>query len=253
MAESAPGGLMIRGLSLDRSRIGPESYLRRVPAIWGLKTLSFTKPVTFFAGENGSGKSTLLSAVAAACGFGPEGGTRNYRFSTYDAPSELAGAIRLVRGARSPRFGYYLRAESFFNVATKEEEYSRGPGGVPQHYHERSHGESFLALAGNVLRPSGLYLFDEPEAGLSPERQLALLAEMARCAREGAQFLVVTHSPFLLALPGAEILCFDGGSIHPCAYEETESYRLTALFIENRERVLHRLMGEEEDTAEEDA
>ena len=234
----------IRDISIDWDKISSGSYLRGIPAIRKISTLTFEKPVTFFVGENGTGKSTLLEAIAVACGFNPEGGTRNYQFSTYDSHSELFGALRLTRGVRKPNWGYFLRAESFYNVATKEEEYSRGPGGVPQHYHEKSHGESFLSLAQNSFRGNGLYLLDEPEAALSPQRQLTLLAEIHRCAKGGAQFLIATHSPILLGLPGADILSFDGEMIHKCTYEETDSYRVMEVFINNRAQLLHRLLSE---------
>jgi len=229
---------------IDWDKIDRRSYLRNIPAINGISHMAFTHPVTFFVGENGSGKSTLLEAIAIAYGFNPEGGTRNYSFSTYDSHSELCDAIRLSRGTRRAGWGYFLRAESFYNVATKEEEYSRGPGGKPQHFHEKSHGESFLALAQNCFRPNGLYLLDEPEAALSPQRQLTLLMEIDRCVKEESQFIIVTHSPILLGIPGAEILSFDDGLIHPCTYEETDSYKVTSMFINNREQILRRLLEE---------
>lgn len=235
---------LLNGVKIDWEKIRSDSYLREIPAIRSAEYISFTHPVTFFAGENGSGKSTLLEAIAVAYGFNPEGGTRNYSFSTYDSHSELCQAIRLSRGVRRAAYGYFLRAESFYNVATKEEEYSRGQGGRPQHFHEKSHGESFLALAQNSFRANGLYLLDEPEAALSPQRQLTLLMEIDRCVKEGAQFIIVTHSPILLGLPGAEILSFDDGRIHPCTYEETDSYQVTSLFINNREQLLRRLLDE---------
>ena len=232
---------LINGVLIDWTRISEESYLRNIKAISGIKHIPFDHSVTFFVGENGSGKSTLLEAIAVAYGFNPEGGTRNYNFSTYDSHSELCDAITLSRGVRRSGWGYFLRAESFYNVATKEEEYSRGPGGVPQHFHEKSHGESFLALAQNSFRENGLYLMDEPEAALSPQRQLTLLMEIDRFAKAGAQFVIATHSPILLALPGAEILSFDG-KIHPVSYEETESYQVTEMFINSREQILRRLL-----------
>ncbi len=235
---------LINSVMIDWDKISRGSYLREIPAISGIGHISFTHPVTFFVGENGSGKSTLLEAIAIAYGFNPEGGTRNYSFSTYDSHSELCSAIRLSRGVRRAGYGYFLRAESFYNVATKEEEYSRGPGGRPQHFHEKSHGESFLALAQNSFRANGLYLLDEPEAALSPQRQLTLMMEIHRCVKEGSQFIIATHSPILLGLPGAKILSFDDGSIHPCTYEETESYQVTSMFINNREQLLHRLLDE---------
>ena len=173
---------LISGVMIDWEIIDNRSYLRDIPAISGVEHISFTHPVTFFVGENGSGKSTLLEAIAVAYGFNPEGGTRNYSFSTYDSHSELCQAIRLSRGVRRADYGYFLRAESFYNVATKEEEYSRGPGGRPQHFHEKSHGESFLALAQNSFRVNGVYLLDEPEAALSPQRQLTLLVEIGNSA-----------------------------------------------------------------------
>ena len=235
---------LIGAVMIDWEKIGRDSYLRDIPAISGVEHIDFTHPVTFFVGENGSGKSTLLEAIAVAYGFNPEGGTRNYNFSTYDSHSELCDAVRLSRGFRRASYGYFLRAESFYNVATKEEEYSREPGGRPQHFHEKSHGESFLALVQNNFRGNGLYLLDEPEAALSPQRQLTLLMEIDRCVKEGAQFMIVTHSPILLGLPGAEILSFDDGQVHPCTYEETDSYQVTSMFINNREQILHRLLNE---------
>ena len=237
--------LYIRGLSIDWDRIANDSYLRDIPAIATADALAFRAPVTFFVGENGSGKSTLLEAIAVAYGFNPEGGTRNYRFSTYDSHSELYEALRLSRGVLHTAWGYFLRAESFYNVATAEEEYSKVPSGDPQHFHEKSHGESFLALAQDSFRGNGVYLLDEPEAALSPQRQLTLLLEIYRCARDGAQFIIVTHSPILLGLPDAEIWSFDGGSIHPCAYEDTDSYRITKMFVTGRDQLLRRLLWEE--------
>ena len=231
----------IRSIFIDWTLIGNDSYLREIEALKDLKTLDFNSNVTFFVGENGSGKSTLLEAMAIACGFNPEGGTKNYSFSTYDSHSELYDAIRVVRGSRKARWGYFLRAESFYNVATMEERYA-DEGHESQKYHEKSHGESFLALAQNQLRPGGLYFFDEPEAALSPQRQLTLLTEIYNCAAGGSQFIIATHSPMLLGMPGAEILTFDNGLIHTCEYEDTESYQVTEMFINDRKRLLDRLL-----------
>jgi predicted ATPase len=234
--------LHIKGLSVDWNKIAPYSYLREIPSIAGVEHLTFHKPITFFVGENGSGKSTMLEAIAVAYGFNPEGGTRNYSFSTYDSHSELCNAIRLARGYKKAGWGYFLRAESFYNVATAEEEYSKEPGGIPQYFHQKSHGESFLAMAQSNFKANGVYLLDEPEAALSPQRQLTLLLEIVGCAKEDSQFIIVTHSPILLGMPGAEILSFDGGEIHPCEYEETDSYQVTEMFINNREQILKRLL-----------
>ena len=234
--------LHIKGINIDWDKISRGSYLRDIPSISGVSSLMFHKPITFFVGENGSGKSTLLEAIAVAYGFNPEGGTKNYNFSTYDSHSELCEALRLIKGIHKPGWGYFLRAESFYNVATAEDEYSRGPGGRPQHFHEKSHGESFLAMAQNNFKGNGIYILDEPEAALSPQRQLTLLLEIVRCANDMSQFIIVSHSPILLGVPGAEILSFDDGEIHPCTYEETDSYQVTEMFINNREQILKRLL-----------
>lgn len=159
--------LYIQGVHIDWNKIPVNSYLREIDAIKGLEELIFHNSITFFVGENGSGKSTLLEALAVACGFNPEGGTKNYIFSTYDSHSQLHEAIRVVKGYRQAKWGYILRAESFYNVATKEEEYADWEH-PSEKYHEKSHGESFLALAQNYLKPNGVYFFDEPEAALSP-------------------------------------------------------------------------------------
>ena len=135
-------------------------------------------------------------------------------------------------------------AESFYNVASAEEEYSNEWGAPPsQRFHERSHGESFLQLAQTNFKGHGLYLLDEPEAALSPQRQLTLLLEIVNCAKEDSQFIMVTHSPILLGIPGAEILSFDDGQIHPIEYEDTDSYQVTKMFIENKEQLLNRLLN----------
>ena len=233
----------IQHISIDWNKIEENSYLRKIEAIHNLEKLVFEKPITFLVGENGSGKSTLLDAIAVAYGFNPEGGTKNYSFSTYDSHSKLYEAIRVAKGFRKAKWGYFLRAESFYNVATKEEEYADW-GHPSQKYHEKSHGESFLALAQNQLRPNGLYLFDEPEAALSPQRQLTLLMEICSCAKQGSQFIIVTHSPILLGIPGAQIISFDEGTVHNCEYEDTESYKVTEMFINNREVLLKRLLSE---------
>ena len=231
----------IQGIIFDWNKIDDDSYLKQIEALKDVERLEFQNSINFFVGENGSGKSTLLEANAIAHGFNPEGGTKNYVFSTHDTHSELCDAIRVVKGYRKEKWGYFLRAESFYNVATKEEEY----GGIDSaRYHERSHGEGFLALAQNNLQPNGLYLFDEPEAALSPQRQLTLLMEIYKCAKKGAQFFIVTHSPILLGIPDADIYCFDDGRIHLCEYEETESYQITEMFINNRKVLLDRLLKE---------
>ena len=156
--------LFIQSISIDWDEISEDSYLRRIEVLKNMQSLQLCKPITIFTGENGSGKSTLLEAIAVAYGFNPEGGTKNYSFSTYDSHSELHEAIRLVRGYRRAWSGYFLRAESFYNVATKEEEYAD----ISREYHKKSHGESFLALAQDQMRGDGVFILDEPMVGLDP-------------------------------------------------------------------------------------
>ena len=236
--------MFIKDIFFDWDSVSEESYLKSIEAFRGLERISFHKPVTFFVGENGSGKSTLLEAMAIAEGFNPEGGTKNYAFSTYDSHSELCDAVRLSRVGRA-KWGYFLRAESFYNVATKEEEYGRESMSGSLNLHKQSHGESFLTMFQNNFNGRGLFFLDEPEAALSPQRQLTLLVELDRCRKQGAQFFIVTHSPILLGLPDAEILSFDKGTIHPCAYEDTDSYRITDMFLNNRARILKELLDED--------
>lgn len=240
----------IREALIEWDKIERKSYLRDIPALQFRKPVVFERPVTFFVGENGSGKSTLLEGIAVAYGFNPEGGTKNFSFSTYDSHSELHEAVRLTRGPRKPKGSYFLRAESFYNVASKAEDYrDNDPAEIyyarygGKSLHERSHGESFLALIQGEFVPNGLYILDEPEAALSPQRQLTLLLEIDRLAKAGAQFIIASHSPILLGLPEAQILSFDGDAIHPCDYTQTSSYQVTEMFINNREYFLKRLLS----------
>lgn len=247
----------IREIYIDWEKIEQDSYLRDIPALRFGGNLSFDKNVTFFVGENGSGKSTLLEGIAVAYGFNPEGGTKNYNFSTYNSHSELHHAIRMIRGTKRPHGSYFLRAESFYNVASMAEEYRDGED-MEKYYaryggkslHQQSHGESFLALIQGTFVENGIYILDEPEAALSPQRQLTLLLEVDRLAKGGAQFLIASHSPILLGLPDAQILSFDGGHIHPSDYLDTESYQVTEMFINNREYFLKRLLGDRTEEAD---
>lgn len=244
-------GLFVQGLFVEWSKIAAESYLRHIPTINGLTAWQFQRPVTFLVGENGSGKSTLLEAMAVAAGFNPEGGTKNYAFATCNSHSELCMALRLTRGCWQPEWGYFLRAESFYNVATQEEVYAQIVGANSEKYHEKSHGESFLAVAQKHFRPNSLYFLDEPEAALSAQRQLTLLVDIYNCAAAGSQFFIATHSPILLGLPGAEILAFNDGGLQPCAYEETEAYQITEIFINNRRQLLKHLQLKDVDCGSE--
>ena len=236
----------IQALSIDWTKISPDSYLRSIPAIASLDYLPLRSNVVFFVGENATGKSTLLEGLATAYGFNPEGGTLNYRFTTWYEETELGDAMRLSKHFHRPRQGYFFRAESFFNLASKAAEYDaeRGrPSYGDRNLHEQSHGESFLNFFQTFCGP-GLYIMDEPEAALSPQRQLTLMLHMSRMAAGDAQFIVASHSPILLGFPSAQILSFDGGEIHEVQWEETDSYRVTRLFLENREGVLRHLLEE---------
>ena len=232
--------------------IGYGSYLAAVPAVRHLMRagqLKLEKPVTFFVGENGTGKSTLLEAIAVAYGFNPEGGTRNFRFSTEDSHSELWKSLTLVKRGHASD-GFFLRAESFYNVASNidqlDRESSFSPpvidsyGGVS--LHRRSHGESFLAVVQNRFGGHGLYLLDEPEAALSPTRQMTLLCQMDELVKQMSQFIVATHSPILMAYPKADILEFSGEGIRAVDYRETEHYQVTRRFLEDPERMLRYLL-----------
>ena len=211
--------------------------------------LEFSVPVTFFVGENGTGKSTLLEALAVASGFNAEGGSRNFRFSTRETHSGMHQYLRLVRGFR-PKSGFFLRAESFYNVASAVDELGRGDEDFMSRYggrslHEQSHGESVLALVRSRFVPGGLYFLDEPEAALSPMRQMSLLVRIYDLAAQGAQFIVCTHSPILMALPGAQVLQFDEDGFAPVDYRETEHVRVTKRFLEDPERMLQYLLQED--------
>ena len=239
------GALFIREAAIDWDVVPRDSYLRDISALKGFNRLAFGSNVTFFAGENGTGKSTLLEGIAVAYGYNPEGSTRNYHFSTYQDVSELEEAIRLVKGYRKRNSGYFFRAESFFNVATVTNLQYNDDGRLPD-YHAQSHGESFLSFLQDEAR-EGVYLMDEPEAALSPQRQLTLMRHIYYMAMEGSQFIIATHSPILLGLPGAQILNFSDEGIQPISYEETESYQITKLFFERRRQMLEELFKSTEE------
>src|SRR5206468_4744561 len=213
------------------------------PAIRQLDELQIDPHVTLFAGENGSGKSTLVEAIAVAAGFNAEGGSRNVTVSTRASHSALHKHLRLVRGTRRPRTGYFLRAESFFNVATPIEEIG-GPA-VASHggrsLHAQSHGESFIALVTNRFGPNGLYVLDEPEAALSLRGNLALMRRMHDLVAQGSQFIISTHSPVLLGFPGAKIYVLSDEGITETPYEETEVFGLTKSFLSDRGQFLRHL------------
>jgi len=229
----------------------PQDYPFSVPAIRHLSELAFDTPVTFFVGENGSGKSTLLEAIAVGFGLNPEGGTKYERFGTQATHSELFRSLILTKSRDAPTDSYFLRAESFYNLASSvsPRDFDRYGG---RSLHAQSHGESFLSLVLHRLRGNGLYLFDEPEAALSPNRQLALLAAMHRLVRRNSQFIIATHSPILLGFPGATIYLFAEEALTRTTYLETEHYQITKAFLERPERMLNELLRPD-DPAEEDS
>jgi predicted ATPase len=223
-----------------------ESYPFNIPAVRELETMTFHPNVTFFVGENGSGKSTVLEGLALALGFGPEGGTRNVQFRTVESVSPLHEVLRVARGVPQPRDGYFLRAESFFNVASFMDEtgYVQGYGGS---LHARSHGEAFMAVLVHKLRGNGIYLLDEPEAALSPSRQMAALGAIHQLVEAQSQFVIATHSPILLAYPHAKIIQFDGSGLREVAYEDTEHYTVTRDFLNHYPRRLEQLLADVDD------
>lgn len=226
-----------------------DAYPFDIPAVRAIDEIAFHPNVTFFVGENGSGKSTVLEALAVALGFGAEGGTRNVRFSTVDSVSPLHEAIRIARTVPQPHDGYFMRAESFFNVATYMDEvgYTGRYGGS---LHQRSHGEAFMAVLLKKLRGDGIYLLDEPEAALSPGRQLAALRAIHQLVEASSQFVIATHSPILLAYPHARIVLFDGSGVSEVAYENTEHYAVTRDFLNHYERRVEQLLADDEDADE---
>lgn len=233
----------LREVRLERERVADfDIYPFSVPAIRSLHTISFHPDVTFFVGENGSGKSTLLEAIAVAMGFGPEGGTRNMLFQTAETVSSLHQYLRTVRNARRARDGYFLRAESFYNVATYTDEVGYLGGYEDKPLHHRSHGESFLAILNHKLRGNGLYIFDEPESALSPTRQMTALASLHRLVQNGSQFIIATHSPILLAYPHCRIVHFADDGMRDISYEETDHYFVMRRFLNNHAAMVEELM-----------
>jgi predicted ATPase len=220
-------------------------YPYNIPAVREIGRLTLHSDVTFFVGENGSGKSTVLEAIALALGFGPEGGTKNVQFRTTESVSPLHRSLRLARSFRKPRDGYFLRAESFFNIATYMDEVGYLGGYGDKSLHERSHGEAFMALLTEKFRGKGLYLLDEPEAALSPSRQLAALSAIHQLVQDDSQFVIATHSPILLSYPNAKILQFDGSGITEVSYEDTEHFAVTRDFLNHYKRRLEQLLDDE--------
>jgi len=237
----------VRSLVVKREQItDPNAYPFSIPALRELEELALDPAVTFFVGENGSGKSTLVEAIAIAAKLNPEGGSRFVTLKTADAHSGLHRHMRLVRGRRRIRDGYFLRAESFFNVATYFEQMEKEHPGALTPYggkslHAQSHGESFLALIGNRFGADSFFVLDEPEAALSLRGQLALMRRMYELIAQGSQFVVSTHSPVLLGYPAATIYALSDGGIARIAYEQTDNYTLTRSFLDDRDQFFRHL------------
>jgi predicted ATPase len=221
------------------------AYPFHLPAVRGLESIEFA-PVTVFVGDNGTGKSTLIEALAVAAGFNAEGGSRNLRFETYATHSPLASRLRMTWRTR-PQWGWFLRAETFYGMAShihRDNDPKEGVRILFPNLHDRSHGESFLTLIENRMADNGLYLLDEPESALSFHGQLKLLATMHEACAHGAQFIMATHSPVLMAYPGARIYEFDDDGPHATSYDDVSAVGLWRSFLENREQFFRHLFEE---------
>ncbi|GGE70058.1 AAA family ATPase [Priestia taiwanensis] len=245
----------IRRIEVKRDDIPSyKHYPFSLPTIKELETLAFHPNVTYIVGENGMGKSTLLEAIAIAVGFNPEGGTLNFSFSTEDSHSDLHEYLRPVRGADRPKDGFFLRAESFYNVASEINKLDRESSlGVPiiESYggtslHEQSHGEAFFATFTHRFGGKGLYILDEPEAALSPFRQLSMLSRIHELVQGGSQFIIATHSPILMAYPEATLYNLTENGIEETTLEETSHFSLMKQFVNDKDRLLHHLFHEEQ-------
>jgi len=236
--------------ALDREKVPtPDEYPYNLQAFTDLERLKLHPQVTFFIGENGSGKSTLLETIAQLLDIDPEGGNKNTYYSDIDTNSAMFKCMRIVRSSRRPLDHYFLRAESFYKLAS----YIDGPGMGDvlwtyggRRIHEQSHGEGFMATLTNKLRGGGIYLFDEPEAALSPSRQLAALAVFRKLVDLESQLIIATHSPILMAFPDALIYEFSEEGIRETSYKETEHYTITKEFLNRPEKMLAYLFEEED-------
>jgi predicted ATPase len=242
-----PGSPFLTHVSLKPDRIQSDVHPFTLPWISEKLDLTFTTPLTFLVGENGTGKSTLLEAIAWACGFGAHGGNRDQSFAE-DADGHALGRALRLGWRQKVSGGFSLRAETFFNFAS----YLESVGSTFLAYggkslHHQSHGEAFLALFQHRFE-DGLYLLDEPEAALSPQRQLAFLSILHELtAKKVAQFVIATHSPMLLTFPGATILSLDGGEIRAVNYQDTDHYRVTKDFLNAPERFYRHLFTPDRD------
>lgn len=238
----------IRTIKLDISGADNSKYPFNIESIKNVENIDLHPKVTFLVGENGSGKSTFIEALAVAYGFNPEGGGSNFNFTTHNSHSILSEHLKLIKGIKKPKDGYFLRAESFYNVASNIMELDKEGFTPPiiesyggKSLHEQSHGESFLSLINYRFGGNGLYILDEPEAALSPARQLAVLRRIHELVGLNSQFVIATHSPILMSYPNAVIYDVDQG-FEKTPYDETEQYMLYKEFINNHKRMLYYLM-----------
>lgn len=242
--------LFIKEIALKKDKIkNHEEYPFNLQVVQHLDKLEINKNVTFLIGENGCGKSTLLEAIAINIGFNPEGGSKKYKFYSYNTHSILHEYLTVVKGFFIPKDGFFLRSESFYNVESYIEKLDKeNPGGPPikdvygGSLHEQSHGESVLSLIKNRFRGNGIYILDEPESALSPIRLLSLMVLINDLVKTRSQFLIATHSPILLAFPKADIIVLDENGFSNKKYYETEHYLLTKQFLDNPERMLNELL-----------
>ncbi len=238
--------IYINKITNKRSIEDRKEYPYNIPSIRNLDTFEFKSNVTFIVGENGSGKSTFVEAIAVCAGFNPEGGSTYLNYHTYDTHSRLFNDFKLTRNGRRNKDGYFLRAESFYNVASEIDRISdrsqldRNYGGA---LHERSHGESFLSVILNRLSGNGLYIFDEPESALSVASLFKLIIKINELEKQNSQFIIATHSPILLAYPGAEIYAMTEQGLRLMKYEDTEQYILTKYFISNYTQIINELLN----------
>ncbi|WP_432361523.1 AAA family ATPase [Sporosarcina sp. UB5] len=242
----------IRAVRLKQEEIPHGIFPFTLPFVRNLYELELHPNITYVIGENGMGKSTLLEGIAIAYGFNPEGGTLNFNFSSFDSHSELDEYIRLVKGTERARDHFFFRAETFYNMATNIEELDQDPfgpriidsfGGVS--LHEQSHGESFFAVFKERFRGNGLYILDEPEAALSPLRQMSLLARINELVSEGSQFIISTHSPIIMAHPLSKIVQITEDGIDETTLEETDHYAIMKQFFDDRDRLLYHLFQDD--------